>query len=386
MTAAAGQIDADLIRSQLGSAYDHFSPAERARHVALATAIRSAEDVVLQAEERPGGRWQITICSADHVGSLSILAGLFAAYRMNIINADIFTIHVPREQPAGRAPVVPGRRRVRLQAPTAGPRRVVLDIFEVQALQGADAGLWDAFRQDLVEPFALLSAGRAEEARSAIIDRFSEAVRQFTEDHEPLYPVIVDIENSETEPQTRLTIRSTDTVGFLFEFTNALAMLNVNIDRAEVRTVAGETRDTLWVTDARGGKIVDSARIFEIRVAAAMIKQFTHLLPRSPDPGQALRQFSALIKQMLARPDWTEKVPDLESRTVLDMLAEMLGVSRFLWEDFLRMQHDNLFPVLLDAPALRDDRSPAALRDELARRLADATSFADRVRLLNEFK
>ena len=37
---------------------------------------------------------------------------------------------------------------------------------------------------------------------------------------------------------------------------------------------------------------------------------------------------------------------------VLEALVDLLGVSRFLWEDFLRLQHENLFPLLLDVPQL----------------------------------
>ena len=96
--------------------------------------------------------------------------------------------------------------------------------------------------------------------------------------------------------------------------------------------------------------MVGEERIHELRVATTLIKQFTHLLPRSPDPGQALRQFNAMIAEMLSRPQWTAELANLESPAVLETLADLMGVSRFLWEDFLRMQHENLFPVLLDLP------------------------------------
>src|SRR5262249_1031543 len=126
----------------------------------------------------------------------------------------------------------------------------------------------------------------------------------------------------------------------------------INVERARVATAGDEVVDTFWVTDAAGKPITSEARIRELRVATALIKQFTHLLPHSPDPGQALRQFNALIRDMLSRPQWTVEFADLGSPAVLENLAELMGVSRFLWEDFLRMQHENLFPVLLDTPGL----------------------------------
>jgi glutamate-ammonia-ligase adenylyltransferase len=185
---------------------------------------------------------------------------------------------------------------------------------------------------------------------------------------------------------TRLQIRSDDSFGFLFEFTNALALLGVNIERAEIRTVGNEAHDTFWVTDAQRHKIDDEARLRDLRVAAALIKHFTHLLPASPNPAQALRQFSALTAQMLSRPDWTAELRDLESGAVLATLAELMGVSRFLWDDFLRMQHGNLFPVIVDTPALDVAPTKAELDEQLSARLAGFTDHAERVRALNEFK
>src|SRR4029077_5387440 len=121
-----------------------------------------------------------------------------------------------------------------------------------------------------------------------------------------------------------------------FAFANALADFAINIEQAEIRTIGGEAQDTFWVTDARRRPILDPQGIEELRVATTLIKQFTYLLPRSPNPGQALRQFSSLIRQIVSRPEWTRDLVNLEAPVVLETLAELMGVSRFLWDDFLR--------------------------------------------------
>ena len=121
-------------------------------------------------------------------------------------------------------------------------------------------------------------------------------------------------------------------------------------------------------------------------MAAALIKQFTHLLPTAPDPAQALRQFNSLTAQLLARPDWVSELHDLESPGVLETLAELMGFSRFLWEDFLRMQHDNLFPVLLDPEGLDQARSRNGLADDMRRAVAHAGPYEERVRVFNQVK
>lgn len=103
----------------------------------------------------------------------------------------------------------------------------------------------------------------------------------------------IEIDNDASSEYTRLKIRSQDTHGFLFSFTNALAVLNVNVVGAEIRTVGAEAQDTFRLTDQAGHKIQSEGQIQELRRATALIKQFTHLLPLSPNPAQAVRQFSS---------------------------------------------------------------------------------------------
>ena len=51
-------------------------------------------------------------------------------------------------------------------------------------------------------------------------------------------------------------------------------------------------------------------------------------------------------------------------------MARLLGVSDFLWDDFLRMQYANLFPVVTDVDALETAKSRAQLQAELEAILA----------------
>src|SRR6185369_8791752 len=65
---------------------------------------------------------------------------------------------------------------------------------------------------------------------------------------------------------------------------------------------------------------------------------------------------------------------------------QLLGVSDFLWNDFLRMQHANLFPVVRDVGALAQGKSKSTLAAELDACLT-ATPNAEECRTeLNAFK
>ncbi len=387
MISPSEQVTADLLGTQFGSAYAPYDATERTRHVALLQTIKRAEDVAVDAVRKADDLWIVTVCAPDHVGALSVIAGLFSSHRLDIISADVFTLRLSAAEAAHR-PAWSRRRpptHHRGVQPMA-PLHRLLDVFQIRPLGDITPATWDAFRDDLSSLMSLLSQGQEGLAREQLAGRVSEVFRAFAGDDAQLFPIAVDVDNDEASSPTRLTIRSADTLGFLFAFTNALAGLGVNIDRAQIRTIRAEAHDTLWVTDVSGRPILDEDRIHQLRVATALIKQFTHLLPRSPNPGQALRQFEALIAQMLSRPEWTLELQDLESTAVLQTLAQLMGVSRFLWEDFLRMQHENLFPVVLDMPALDERRPREQLRQELRQLGAEAGSDSESTEVLNSFK
>jgi glutamate-ammonia-ligase adenylyltransferase len=179
--------------------------------------------------------------------------------------------------------------------------------------------------------------------------------------------------------EAELHVRSTDAVGFVFEMAAALGALDLSIERAVFRTLGDEVFDTFWVTDLQGRPVGDVRSARRLRAATALVRQFIHLLPRSPEPALALRQFSALLRQILASRNWTAELRDLESAPVLATIADLMGVGRFLWEDFLLLQHENLFPVVRDVPALERRSSRPALEREVARAGAS-------IERLNEFK
>lgn len=382
---AAAGINPGVLREQLGAAYERYSDLEAERHAALLSRLGGGSALAMAVDALADGRWSLAICCADAVGTLSVIAGLCTAYGLDIEAGDVFTVDTPSSSEAV-VHVDPRTGRLRRVAEASpGPRRRILDVFEVRC-EAADRELWRRFEDDLGGLIMLLASGQGEQARDLVIDRVSEVLRATRSEDAPLAAIEVEVDNGASPTSTVLRIRSLDAPGFLFEFTNALALLRVNIERAEVRTVAGETQDTFWVTEAAGGKLPAGGRSDQLRVAAALIKQFTLLLPRSPNPAQALRQFSALTRQLLARPDWTSEVRDLESGEVLRTLAELMGVSEFLWEDFLRIQHENLFPVLGDMPGLDAARPAPELRRLLRERLDGWGDLEGRRRALNAFK
>ncbi len=388
MPPIAGPIDARKISAQLGAAYERYDTPARELHARLLRAVDDPGSVAVEATPEGDDRWTLVVCAVDQVGALSIIAGLLAAHHLDIVEGDIFTLRwqaPPSPSPPSRRRSARRGNRMSSDHPPARVTRTILDVFRVRVPAGSGPPLWERFRADLGELFGLLAAGEREAAWERLVDRIASATSAGRAS-EQLFPVVVEVDNDSSAEATVLSIRAADTPGFLFEFTNALATLDVNIGRATVRTVAGEASDVFWITDQHGRKLADPERLDELRVAAVLIKHFTHLLPHSPDPAQALRQFRAFVRRAFAREDWAAGLLDPPSSQVLHTLAAMMGVSRFLWEDFLRMQHANLFPVLADVSLLDTPASPLRMAEELRRDLAPPLEQAEAVSRLNAFK
>lgn len=375
--------------SQLGVAYNPFVN-DLALHERLLDQVQAAGDLAMEVIPQDDGLCAVTMCTSDLLGGLSIVSGLFAAYRMDIVTADLFSLDTSPDNLTPRPARRVRRRRItfrrtKLQL-AAAPSRKALRIFQIRPPVGTTSDTWGRFENDLSDLVSQASTSGIEAARRSIIDRFTYQAVDGQSDGLQLYKLDIELDTDTYDDSTLLTIGAQDTQGFLFSFTTALAVLGVNITRAEIRTIDGMVEDKLWLTDSGGRKITSDQGIRELRVAAALIKQFTHLLPRSPNPQQALRQFNALIKQLLSQADWTSDLDALESPKVLETLAEMMGVSQFLWEDFLRMQHENLFPIVLDPSSLEGERDRTQLENVVSLGLDEESDHESRVRFLNRFK
>ena len=336
------------------------------RHAALAARLRPDNLVEVEARSLGEDLWQVTIVAYDYLGELSLITGLLFVYGFNIINGRVFTY----EQ----------------SEPTS--RRKIVDVFTIRPVhpQQVDDDLWQQYRSDLASLLARLEAGDWEGAHGALAQRVAEVLSTLPEVGEMLYPVDITIDNTTSSRYTILHIEAPDTVGFLYEFTHALAFQGIYIARVDVETSGSQVRDTLWITDAHGRKIEDPETQQEVRAATVLVKQFTHLLPNAPDPQRALLQFRQFVRDLFARPGWVDELTSLQQPAVLEALARLLGVSTFLWEDFLRMQYEQLFPVLRHVEALAERKSKATLWFDLRHQLEHRPDLQSRRECLNTFK
>jgi glutamate-ammonia-ligase adenylyltransferase len=380
-----------------------FADVDIQRHTFLAERLDDQHLVEVEAVPLDNQHWQITIVGYDYLGELSLICGLLFVHGFDILDGHVFTYDPAKPGPP--ALPRPERRSSRRQynQPQKAPedsRRKIVDVFTVRSTAGGDPAqsaalgqpvspsvdFWARYTHELEALIRRLDAGEQREAQGELAKRVGDALRETTVTPQKLYPIDIDIDNEASARHTVLRIDAPDTVGFLYEFTNALALNGINISRMKVETSGNRIQDTLYVTDAHGQKITSPKKQRELRVATVLTKHFTHLLPRSPNPESALLHFREFLGQLFMRPDWPDELASLERPEVLDILARLLGVSDFLWNDFLRMQHANLFPVVREVGALATAKSKEQLQAELVTVLQSATDGEARRVALNAFK
>ena len=249
----------------------------------------------------------------------------------------------------------------------------------------------NALRQTVTEIIQLLDAGRFEEARQYVNRRLVERLdKQRSAFTGLLRTVRITFDNSQSPTDTIMDIRSDDTPAFLYALANALAMRNIYITKAKIESNgAAKLHDRFYVRNRDGQKLLDSADQEQLRLTAVLIKQFTHALTWASDPAKALASFDHfldLIVKDQGKKGKNQALDFVSDKRTFPLLARLLGASDFLWEDFLRRQHDNLLPLLTDyrdAPLIK---LQAALRKELDHLVARAKTDEARKEALNRFK
>ncbi len=339
------------------------APEDVAAHVRMAAELGPSRPARLAVTAREAGGYDVAVVAFDYFAEFSILCGLLAAHRLSIESGHVHTF-----------------------------ARKIVDVFRVIPWGGRGVPEEAALERELLEMLGLIADRRTDEARERLNRRLVEsrgvppgegAAGRAGPVSEALAPLEIAFDNQASPQWTVMDVVGRDTPGFLYALANALALREVYVHRVRIESVGREARDRFWIARRGGRKIEDAADQRALRLAVALIKQFTHLLPSAPDPALALRYFDQFLDRAMA--GGPETLGLLGSPEGLRELARLLGSSAFLWEDFLRMQFEHLLPVLGEwrsRPLL--DRE--ALGRELRARVAAGASPEERKRLLNAFK
>lgn len=358
-----------------------FSEEEIQRHAELLESLEKDENIKVATQKLNEKRWQITVVGKDAVGQFSVTCGLLFTYGYNILRGHVFTGLFPTrrlESDTISSKIRYGKRK------SSGRFVTVLEV--TAPLDVVPDEVWKRYAEDLLNLSSLLHTRSHREVQGILAKRVGKALRRSEPDTSLLLPVEITLDNQTDTNATILDITGEDLPGFLYELTTGLAISGLQIDRVIVDSAQDKIADRLYVTDSNGKKITDESKLNMLRTAIVLIKHFVHMLPGAPNPESALLHFRELVEKLFDQPDWSDKLASLEQPKVLDALAKMLGVSDFLWEDFLRLQYTNLFPVVTDIDALSEAKDAQFLQQELATELQQATSREEKIDRINAFK
>jgi glutamate-ammonia-ligase adenylyltransferase len=157
----------------------------------------------------------------------------------------------------------------------------------------------------------------------------------------------ISINHSITSDQrSRFEIGSVDTPFFLYSLSSALSLHNVSIESVVIHTYGDQILDIIELTDKTGGPIKDQQSLNRITLSILLSKQFTYFIDQAPDPLRALERFDTLIQDLGEVKNPQDIQQFLASSDFQRELALILGTSDFLWEDFIRVQHESILPMI----------------------------------------
>ena len=363
--------------------FERFQPDTIAHHIQLASRLTPDHPCELSVLDKGAGRSEISIVAYDYFSEFAAICGVLSAFGLNIEEGRIYTFldATPSPSTAGRSKVRPGLSR-----------KKIVDVFLVHPIErtGFPLPQHNTLRQTVSEIVQLLDTRQFEEARQYVNRRLVERLdKQRSAFTGLLDTVQITFDNSQSATDTIMDIQSDDTPAFLYALANALAMRNIYITKAQIECDGAKLHDRFFVRNRDGQKLIDSADQQQLRLTAVLIKQFTHALTWASDPAKALAsfdQFLDLIVKDQGKKSKNQALDFVSDKKTFPLLAQLLGASDFLWEDFLRRQHDNLLPLLTeyrDAPLIKPQ---ATLRKELGRLVARAKTDEARKDALNRFK
>ena len=396
LIALCPDVPADVLRdfvTRMDSEYLRRLPLPTiAHHVRLAATLTPDHLSECSVSELPGGHFQLTVVAYDYFAEFATICGLLSAFGLNIEEGQIYTFTeaVPSRQAAKVSYGETRRQRPKLRPGLS--RKKIVDVFRLRPVDDASFTTEDQARfvRELCSLITLLDENKFEEARHAVNRHLVEHLGKRRGSFSGLlHPVQITFDNSQSPTDTIMDIRSDDTPAFLYAFANALAMRNVYISKASIDLEAGKLHDRFAVRNRYGQKLTDPAEQQQLRLTAVLLKQFTHALTWAPDPTKALEAFDQFLD--LTVHDTKGKAREkalafLSDKKTFPLLARLLGASDFLWEDFLRRQHDHLLPLLQDyrdAPLITPR---ATLLKVLDRTVDRSKDDAARKEALNRFK
>ncbi|TAJ23012.1 MAG: hypothetical protein EPO64_12210, partial [Nitrospirae bacterium] len=322
--------------------FDRFQPGDIARHIALVGRLDPDHPCQVAVTAAPEGMFDLVVVAYDYFSEFATICGLLSSYGLDIREGGIYTFTERTDAPGGFSPRPdrsPASLRPRPRGKAGLTRKKIVDVFRVRPMLDTafPPSQQRRLAEELTRMVTLLDGNRFQDVRRVVNRRLVETLgRSRSAFTDLLYPIHIHFDNDQSPTDTVMDIRSTDTPAFLYAFANALTMRGLYIRKAQFEHVGAELHDRFYVRGRHGQKLQDPAEQQELRLTAALIKQFTHFLTWAPDPAKAIEYFDRFLDRIVEEAHGGKTLAFLKNKKTLALLAKLLGTSDFLWEDFLR--------------------------------------------------
>lgn len=325
----------------------------------------------------------LTLVSQDHLGAFAKICGLFSSWGLFIDSGESYTCDFHTEKKSeGVLPLYRQyyRRPKKKYEHILKKGKLILCVLNCHLSPHLTSNAMPPPHQMLSTTQSFLDGKnggiKSEEWERITLNLIQNQALNHKRPTRP-HPVTFKYDNTVDPTYTLLEIFSKDSFLFLFQFTTALSSRGYYLGKIELATDKGRVHDKLYITDQSGNKIHTPEQLAQLKITISLIKTFTHyLLKESADPKMALKQFNLVINMWANKKTHLAKDIIGEGKT-LKRLAQILGSSE-VWEDFIRLQFDDIMPILSETDDLGVYRSKQALIEafEIALKKNDENSLS----------
>ncbi|MFQ6112006.1 MAG: HD domain-containing protein, partial [Nitrospinota bacterium] len=210
------------------------SPQAIAQHIAMVKALSEQPLAYHLSHRRQIGYSECILCTPDHVGLFSQIAGVFALHEVSILSAQVYT--------RGDG--------------------IAVDTFQVQDSRGGAVTSEERWQRLFEDLRSVLEKGVGAEELLGAYRKYLKAKARGPFD----VSTRVEIDNSVSEQYSVIDVQTQDRHGLLYLISKTLASLRVSIALAKITTEGVRAIDVFYVVDEEGRKIHDRERLEQLRL------------------------------------------------------------------------------------------------------------------------
>lgn len=359
--------------------FDFFSFPDFTNHLKGLESVRGGSPWHLEVAAE-GETAFVTIISRDHPALFSLLVGILSSSGLDISSGKVFTYQrkTSDRKEARRILRTRGRKR---KGPDHG--RYIIDYFQGTFAGGRTEYLDRALRERMEQVFHALEGEGLQKAKEIVNELVVARLSEIDQDHDISYPVKVDFHN-DGGPLTEIRVQSEDTPFFLYTLSTALTFQDLSIEHVDIRTIRNQVVDNFFVHDGGYRPIENEETLKRLRLSILFTKQFTFYLGTAPDTYAALSRFEYMLQELSRIREDHDLMELFSTPGAMKRLAQLLGTSDYVWEEFIRTQYESILPVIEDDRPFRSgwESIDERLREELGR----VDGLEEKRKVLNDFK